>query len=85
MIADVSRAFFEAPAQRDVCFELPEEAIAAGETSQSTVGKPLASLYGTRDASAKWQEEVAKCMKEWGFLTGLYNPCMFHHPNRKIL
>ena len=24
MIADVSRAFFEAPAQRDVCVELPE-------------------------------------------------------------
>ena len=26
MIADVSRAFFEAPAKRDICVELPEEA-----------------------------------------------------------
>ena len=27
MIADVSRAFFEAPAKRDICVELPEEAL----------------------------------------------------------
>ena len=31
LIADVSRAFFEAPANRDLCVELPEEAFAAGE------------------------------------------------------
>ena len=39
LIADVSRAFFEAPAKRDLCVELPEEALAAGETSQDVVGK----------------------------------------------
>ena len=50
LIADVSRAFFEAPATRDICVELPEEALGKGETSQDTVGKLLASLYGTRDA-----------------------------------
>ena len=66
MIADVSRAFFETPAKRDVCVERPEEAFGAGGTSQDTVGKLLASLYETRDASANWQAEVAKCMKEWG-------------------
>ena len=85
LIADVSRAFFEAPAKRDICVELPEEALSGGETPQDTVGKLLASLYGTRDASANWQEEVARCMKEWGFSTGKYNPCMFHHPSRHIL
>ena len=84
LIADVSRAFFEAPAKRDICVELPEEALVNGETTQSTVGKLLASLYGTRDASANWQEEVAKCMAEWGFVTGRYNPCMFHHPDKGI-
>ena len=66
LIADVSRAFFEAPAKRDLCVELPEEALAAGETSLDTVGKLKASLYGTRDASMNWQEEVAKCMVKWG-------------------
>ena len=59
LIADVSRAFFEAPAKRDICVELPEEALTEGETTQDTVGKLLASLYGTKDASANWQEEVA--------------------------
>ena len=24
-------------------------------------------------------------MKEWGFVTGLYNPCMYNHPSRDIL
>ena len=62
LIADVSRAFFEAPAKRDLCVELPEEALAAGETVVNTVGKLKSSLYGARDASTNWQEEVAKCM-----------------------
>ena len=48
-------------------------------------GEVKSSLYGARDASTNWQEEVAKCMAEWGFVTGRYNPCMFHHPSRKIL
>ena len=54
----MSRALFEAPARRDVCVELPEEAMERGETTKETVGKLLASLYGTRDASANWQDEV---------------------------
>ena len=49
--------------------ELPEEALTAGETPQEAVGKLKASLYGTRDASMSWQEEVAKCMVKWGFET----------------
>ena len=44
----------------------------------------MESLYGTRDASANWQEEVAKCMAEWGFVSGMYNPCIFYHPGSGI-
>ena len=77
LIADVSRAFFEAPAKRDLCVELPEEALAAGETTQEAVGKLKASLYGARGASMNWQEEVAKCMQKWGFEICKYNPCLF--------
>ena len=73
LIADVSRAFFEAPAKRDLCVELPEEALKAGETVQETVGKLRASLYRTKEASTNWQEEVAKCMTKWGFTIGRYN------------
>ena len=85
LIADVSRAFFEAPAKRDLCVELPAEALAAGETTQDTVGKLMASLYGTRDASMNWQEEVAKCMLLWGFRTCKFNPCLYMHPGRELL
>ena len=62
LIADVSRAFFEASAKGGLCVELPEDALAAGETAADTVGKLKASLYGTRDASMNWQEEISKCM-----------------------
>lgn len=84
LIADVSRAFFEAPGKRDICVELPEEELTKGETVMDTVGKLMASLYGARDASANCQEQVAKCMKEWGFVSGMYNPCMFYHPGSGI-
>ena len=64
LIADVSRAFFEAPAKRDHCVELPEEVMQRDEIPQNTVGELLASLYGARDASANWQPEVARCVHE---------------------
>ena len=63
----MSRAFFEAPARRDVCVELPEEALVGGESTVDVVGKLMASLYGAMDASPNWQEEVSKSMKQWGF------------------
>ena len=77
LIADAPRAFFEALGKRDVCVELPEEALSEGESITEVVGKLMASLYGTRDASANWQEEVAKSMRQWGFTAGKYNPCTF--------
>lgn len=63
-IADAPRAFFEAPARRDVCVcvELPEEALGEGETTADVAGKLMASLYGTRDTSANWQEST----RQWG-------------------
>ena len=38
------------------------------------------SLYGTRDAPKNWQEEVARMMRTWGFRQGVYNPCLYQHP-----
>ena len=80
--SDVSRAFFEAPARRDVCVELPEEALEEGESTADVVGKLMASLYGTRDASANWHEEVNKSMGQWGFKAGKYNPCTYFNKER---
>ena len=48
----MSRARFSRHPARDVCVELPEEALDRGETTGQMVGRLLASLYGARDASA---------------------------------
>ena len=69
-IADVCRAFFDAPAKRDVCVEVPSEALVDEQTSADIVGKPEASLYGARDASAKWQEGANTGMREWASISG---------------
>ena len=62
MVNDVARAFFEAPARRTICAELPEEETHEGDD----VGLLLQSLYGTRDASANFQEEVRKVLTKAG-------------------
>ena len=77
MVNDVSRAFFEAPAMRQVCVELPSEDVTETDIRLDNVGHLQMSLYGTRDAAMNWQEEVAKEMKGWGFIRGRYNPCLY--------
>ena len=67
---DVSRAFFEAKATRQVCVELPEEALTLEEKALDLVGLLKMSLYGTRDAATNWQEEIAKFMKAENFVRG---------------
>ena len=32
-----------------------------------------------------WQEEVAKCMKSWGFRTCQFNPCLYMHDGREMM
>ena len=76
MINDGARAFFEAPATRQVCIELPDEALSEEEREMDPVGMLKKNFYGTRDAATNWQEEVAKEMIGWGFTRGVYNPCL---------
>ena len=78
-IIDVARAFFEAPVQRDVCIELPEEDLTSDDIKQDLVGKLNMSLYGTRDAAANWQHTVAKAMEQMGFIRGSYDACTYLH------
>ena len=60
MINDVARAFFEAPATRNICIEIPKEDLSDADRRHDKVGHLRMSLYGTRDAAMNWQEEVAK-------------------------
>ena len=71
MTNDVATAFFEAPMHRDVCIELPAEAMSAGEDPDEWVGKLQMSLYGTRDDATNWQELVALEMEKAGFQRGV--------------
>ena len=60
MINDVARAFFEAPAVRNICVEIPDEDLTAKDRQSDNVGHLRMSVYGTRDAAMNWQEEVAR-------------------------
>ena len=82
MTNDVARAFFEAPAQRDVCIELPEEA--RQSHTGDVVGHLQKSLYGTRDAAANFQDEVRKVMLQSGFEQSTYSPSIYFHRKRSI-
>ena len=73
MINDISSAFFEAPMRRNVCVELPEEAMTEEGKEKDMVGWLQMSLYGTRDAAANFQEEVRKSMTKHVFVRGAYN------------
>ena len=57
MLNDVSRAFFEAPMQRCLCIELPEEVMTPEDRRRDVVGLLHQSLYGTRDAAATYRKK----------------------------
>ena len=60
MINDVARAFFEAPAVRNVCVEIPKEDKSEADIRHDKVGHLGMIMYGIRDAAMNWQEEVAR-------------------------
>ena len=80
MVNDVARAFFEAPVKRNLCVELPPEEGARPDE----VGWLKQSLYGTRDASANFQDEVRVVLTRAGFVQVKYNPSLYYHPKRHI-
>ena len=71
IVNDIARAFFEAPVQREIAVELPEED--GGGPGCPMVGLLQKSLYGTRDAAANFQKEIKKFMKDQVFQLGKYN------------
>ena len=41
-------------------------------------------MYGTVDASVRWQAHDAQILKEGGFVQGLSNPSLFVHVERDV-
>ena len=82
MYADVSRAYFYAPAKRPVYVKLPEEDYEAGD--EGRCGKLLMSMYGTRDAALNWSLEYSKTLTEAGYTQGKSNSCLFHNADLDV-
>ena len=71
MVSDIARAFFEAPATRNIAVELPPEDME--EKEGDYVGVLQKCPYGTRDAAKNFQEEVKIFMAGIGFTIGKYS------------
>ena len=83
-INDVARSFFEAPAIRYICVEIPKEYITAEYGRHDKVGHLRMSLHGIRDAAMNWQEEVARELRALGFTRGVYNPCLYFYEAKNL-
>ena len=73
MVQDVRKAFFFAPATRNIFIELALE-----EAEPGMVGKLEKSLYGTRDAALNWAEAYTKVPITMEYEKGTSSPCSFH-------
>ena len=82
MTNDVSRAYFYAPAIREVYIEIPKEDWEEGD--EDRVAKLDMSMYGTRDAAKNWQECYTSHLESIGFIAGVANPCLFVNHNHKL-
>ena len=85
MINYVARAFFEAPAHREICVELPAESRTAEDDQEDNVAILIKSFYGTMDAAQNFQKEVRKLMTGIGFEAGGYNACTYFHRQRNLV
>ena len=74
MVQDISKAYFFAPATRDIYIELPAE-----DAEEGMVGRLQKSLYGTRDAALNWAEAYTKVLLDMGYEKGTSSPCSFYH------
>ena len=74
VVRDDKKAYFYAPANRDVYVELPPERAQPGMCA-----KLHKSSYGTRDAALNWAQLYSELLIKMGFSKGLSSPCSFFH------
>ena len=77
---DISRAYFQADAIREVYVELPDE-----DWEEGMCGKLLKSMYGTRDAAQNWGAAYSEFMKSIGFQQGKASSCVFCNPRETFV
>ena len=79
---DVKRAYFNAPAGREIYIEIPVEDRMPGD--EGKVARLRMSLYGTRDAAQNWMKCYTDVLTRIGFQKGRASVCNFHHSKRNI-
>jgi hypothetical protein len=79
---DVSRAYFHAPAVRNVFVEIIDEDFEDGD--EDRCGWLNVSMYGTRDAASNWESKYQSVLIGMGFQIGKSNPCVFRHESKDI-
>ena len=72
LILDVSRAHVHLPCKRELYIEPSEQDQITGEGTVGLLGK----CYGTRDASAGWQEFSIEVFDKVGLDAGVSHPCL---------
>ena len=83
MAVDVKRAYFYAPATRDLFVKIPKEDKEDGD--EGMVAKLRLSLYGTRDAALNWANTYTEFLEKQGFTRGRGCSCNFSHPRGIIM
>ena len=82
MVVDVKKAFLYGKIDRTVFVELPKEDPMS--KSGDFVGRLRKAMYGTQDAPKVWQAEVAKTMRELGFIPCVATPCLYFNPTTGV-
>ena len=81
-LLDVSRAHFHAFAKRRVWIRLPAEALRG---RKDVVGLLLRCMYGTRDASALWEDTWLEELLKLGSKKGSFTICLLYDPVHDLL
>ena len=82
MHINVSRAYFDAKAQRPVLIRLPAEDRMGSDAGK--VGLMKKSMYGTRDAASNWERDWQGHVLKWGFQLGASSKNLFHHEEDRV-
>ena len=82
MVSDISRAYFYAKSRRPTYVAIPSEDWEEGD--EDNCARLEVSMYGTRDAASNWSDCYATHLLGIGFKQSRSNPCLFHHPTKKV-
>ena len=77
---DIRKAYFNALPERAIFMRVPKEL----GLPPNTVARQVRCVYGTRDAGKLWEDTYTQVLEGLGFITGVSNPCVFHHPTRDL-